>query len=636
MSKQIETRTLKWALILAFLFSRSSFAATIVCDGDDVTPDLQLAVMDAADNNEPVLLTEGTCVINSTIEICNTDGLRIEGAGRAKTILQWETDAEDGPMFKLQNSAGVAFAEFSACVHDPDNQGVTLNSFADLYNSCFDCIVNGVQECDPGNSDYYPGAPPHSHANSFTNIEIGNCTPGDGALNYGVRIKLFGERADLAKDAVNIDGCGPASTDDHEDLYVNDPDDWLEDLYSDCYNEHHSFTSVSVNGFRKSAFVIEGLNSLGNTFTDVHCDGSYVEFAGPGQALHRGSGEICVETGQNHWVDRGDPIGYQHEHVFEWAEIGRSTAGHFNWYGGSAKNISESVFVLGYSSQPVNIFGLHAEMSRALVKALAHEIPRAGLSLVIDSVEFATDGVHAWDEQFDLRMGPNEYGIIVEMPYHGPLVMRNNLIGDFLRDPNEQQTSPSNVSLLFTFSDNPIDDPGAFLFEGNAICTSNPNPFLPIKDDGAPHEYKTPLYPTTQIANLACAAHSLEDGSVLAWETMPQHYTTIDSVLLQADGTSNSMDISRLPTSHQFFITAAGESLSIGRLLGGVIGQELFILCEGQGSLDVVHNLYPATDEPGELYLRGGINWNMAPEDVLMLVLDEDGFWREVSRGANN
>jgi len=620
-----------------------------------VTPQLQSEVMSAVTNREPIQFTEGTCVISSTVKICNVDGLRIEGAGREQTILRWENPADEGPMFELQNSSGVAFSELSACVHDPDPQDlvpVTLNAFADMYNACFDCDVDQRQQCDPSVSGYLPGGLPHSHGNSFTNMTIASCTGSQSVLNYGIRVKLYGERSELADTgdvstecAYTLSGVQDLNNDgviddaDYELFYEaeyaawQDPagdDTWATHLRADCYNEHHSFTTVSVDGFRESAFVLEGINSLGNSFVDVHCDGYYLD--DPVQISGDCCGFSCIETGQNVWVYDDGNQEYKHEHVYF---SNKSTNGHFKWYGGSATNISEAVFVLGYKSEPITIAGLHAGQSRSLVKALYPDLVRAELPLILESVNFDTGGVHAWDDSPPSLLSPNTYGIIIEVPYHGPLIMRDCLIDGSLQHPDGHSSEPPNVSIYWTFDRNPVFDPGSFLFEGNAVCSSDQNPFFPVDSVGDPYdEEPLPLYPTRQNNNLICTYESTAQGDHRIWETMPQHFTTVTADNLTAENSSNSMDVSRLATSRNFFITENNSSLSLGRLLNGVVGQEVMLFCGLGSTLEVVSDSDPNNDLPGEILLGDG-NWTMEGHDVLMLVLDDDGMWREVTRGES-
>lgn len=616
--------------------AKAQFAHIIQCSGN-ITTDLQTAIDGSPSGDYFVQISDGSCQISSTVKVCNKEGLRIEGASRGRTVLQWTPDAlasGEDPMFSLQNSNGIAFSNFSVCIGGDDPNMVTLNSAFDMYNACFDCTTEMLgqpyDQCDPSDQDvgYFPGTLPHSHGNSMTNIDIASCRGVGGQLNYGVRVKLYGERANFTvppdQSPVVSLICSPTERDrTYEEMYsewLAQPDltEWEMHLRADCYNEHHSFTNVRVSEFRKSAFVVEGRNSLGNTFTNVHCDGEYDQQAQPGEEC---CGEICVETGQNQWViDHGNNE-WLHDHV-EDPVLGLTTQGHFFWFGGSAKNIADSVFVLGHSTSPIAVYGLSASGTRSLVKALVPSRPRSRFPLIIDSVRFSTDGVHRWDNGSKEYLD-NEYGIIVDYPYHGPLVLRNNTIGDCSELNDMGNCSPNNVSLHWHYVELDEDRSGSFVFEANSIASTNENPFNPLDSTQQPitDERYLPIYPSHQTDNLLTVVDD-DQPNTWTWAIMPQHFTTIEL------SGNTDFDVSMLPTSDEFFLLTGNGILE--NLQHGIVGQEITIIVEEVGLLQdrTVGSI------AGNIKLAGG-SWDMGHNDALWLMLDPDGYWREIGRGDN-
>lgn len=625
----------------------------IECSGD-VTDALQRAINqdDGNIDHANIQLSDGTCILHETIEICNIEGLRIEGTGPGGTILQWlpdDTDDSDdaGPMFSLQNSAGVAFSGFSVCLGGTEGNTVTLDSVFDMYNACFDCAHGGVDRCYPSRIDvwgggssigYYPGSLPHSHANSFNNIEIASCVGEWGVLNHGARIKLFGDRAQLKIAEIETD-CAPSSTSEADltNMYQNNHDEWERYLRADCYNEHHSFTDVSVSEFRDSAFVVEGRNSYGNTFTNVHCDGLFQKDT-QGDGLAVDSGRVCVETGQNHWVldDNANQMAHVHGYVGgniyttlpHGESLGASTQGTFFWYGGTAENLSDAVFVLGCGYSPIQIVGLAAKRCRALVKALAPKVLTSGLPLLVESVQFDTDGVHAWDQARSF-FARNPYGVVVDFPYHGPLIIRDSVFGDCPVDGIPADVEPDNVSIYWNYlSPNDESGPrGSFIFESTAISSSRDNVFVPMDSgEGLINPIFPGIYPTTQEANLICT-QTLETLP-WHWESMPQHFTDLD--VSQADYPPNTPlvhDLSRPSTSREYYLLHGDGFL--GDFASGVVGQEIVLIGGADSTVTVVH-------EGGKIDLRQGNSYEMTHGHTLWLVYDPTGCWREIGRGENS
>jgi len=380
------------------------------CNGSDVTTELQEFIEDSVTGPSYLQFTPGECVISETVKICNKEGIRIEGAGRGSTVLVWQPVpelgevADTGPMFSIQNSAFLDFSHFGIRIAEVEFGTVTLNSAFDLYNNCVGCEVEikglMVERCSPyGPDGYFPLAQPHSHGNRFDDIEI-RAGSTEARLHNGVRVRLYGRRVDLqmlddvaATCALSEGACTLSGTTDALDLAKKaySLPCWDRALRADCHNDGHSFRNVHVSEFRDSAFVLEGRNTKGTVFENCHCDGSY---GGDGDTFDPETcGMTCVKTGQ--FEDNSHT-------AVEGPEPNRFTsATHFSWFGGTAENLADTVFLLGASSDPIVISGLTAMSSRQLIYAAYWEDQPSAkwkTALLVDSVSFDTAHVHAWDE----------------------------------------------------------------------------------------------------------------------------------------------------------------------------------------------------------------------------------------------
>jgi hypothetical protein len=535
-------------------------------------------------------------------------------------------------MFSIQNSAGVQFAHFDVYIKDNEPNLTYLVSAVDMYNSCNSCEVGGDELCDPSEDDeYYPLSDPHSHGNHFEDISIRAGSP-RGVLYTGVRVLLFGRRKDLQagtpQDAISrLCTIAPEGDDDDstlsmtelaEDMYTNNRDRWNSFLRADCHNEQHSFTDVHVSEFRDSAFVVEGRNSKGNVFENCTCDGRYA--GGPDDYGDGCCGFSCVKTGQFEADNRHTP----------WVD-NLTTSGSFHWYGGMARNISDAVFLLGWQNDTSIISGISVERARKLLHApLQEQSSRYIFPVIVDSVNFGTAHVHAWDGVVGPLPKPNHCGIIIDFPNRGPLIVRNSSFGNCGVAVEDDQQTPEEIRFHWRYAEpDPVSNwrasKGGFLFAGNKLSSTVANPFS-LQDTICETDPPDEIYPTTQMSNLQCTM--VESENTYQWTPMPQHFTQ----LATEHGGTDEFDISRTRTSHEFFrVTGAG---SVRRLTGGVPGQRIMLLAETKPWIEpeIVHS---DDGEEGTIVLYGGMNFQLTDDDVLWLLMDEDLVWRELARSEN-
>ena len=295
-----------------------------------------------------ILVPGGDCLINRTIKLTNQEGLRIEGSGRDNTVFVWVGE-DEGPMFSIQNSTGVRLAHFGVCVADDPGTPVLISA-VDLYNACIDGVTVGGNPDSCSSISAVTG--PGSSGNSFVDLEIGGCHGFGSVLKNGIRIKLH----------PSFDATAG---------YVCD-----QDKEADCNNGRHEFTNVQVREFRESAFVVEGQQSRANMFTGCRCSGLIDDAEGANGFNSSCCGGTCVVTG---------------------VAGTESTSGHFNWYGGLADSLSDSVFSLGSHPDRVLVSGLQAEKSRMLLRTyVGDEVTTSDVAL--DAVAFNPEWVHQWDD----------------------------------------------------------------------------------------------------------------------------------------------------------------------------------------------------------------------------------------------
>ena len=646
-----------WTVLLTVTFSpaaRAGIPYVIECDDNDIAAVLQDILLLWPDDTYMVL-TAGTCLVSDTIEVTNQEGLRIEGEGRNRTVLEWTGD-EGVPMFSIQNSSGVEFSNFGICVSG-DEVGRTLESAFDLYNACHDGF---------GCHQYDAGDPPGTHGISFADLRIDSCHGEDSILRNGIRVRL------------------------HPDFDAGDHDSCEDDEEADCNNDGHLFRNVHVVEFHDSAFTIEGKASVGHLFDGCHCDGTAktLEEATLDQTFNpHAYGQVCVTTGR---------------------EATANTAGSFLWHGGQAEGLVDSVFVLGSGFEEVHISGLDAARSRMLLRT--SEQSDIG-PLTLESVNFETNMVHTWDfdtdeipplDWLDDELSPwgvtspvegwggmdtdpdkegesssaddaggassdaggsedspgivdtpdietseavprhfllpNGYGVVVDVGNGGPLNMRGNYIGRRGGWTSGVDKEVQNISICWagSASTNPGDDDeaslGGFVFEGNALMSSNPNPFHPVWYVGSSSvERDECVYPTLQQSNLAVMG--FEDGVVgTSWVPMPQHYTTLDTSL------TDEFSVGLIPTSHEVFRVQGDRSLR--RLEQGIPGQVVTLVGDEPHGTPTVQHWWPGLCKifgwcHRNLSLENGNAFSMGYRDTLTLMLGTDQLCYEVSRSDN-
>ena len=640
----------------------------VVCDGSDVTDQVRrfieatppatseaFSFLNGREGGSYLLFTEGECVISDPLKICNKRGLRIEGSGRGKTVLVWEPSVStlypEGPLFWLQNSAGIHFAHFSVCIGGPGGVVTTLESAIDMYNACYDCEVRSggktYEHCQlfAGDADATPVQPsptttvydgyeineqPQSRLNSFDDIEIAACGGADSALENGIRVRMH---PDLQLQDVGSGWTGRQINDcTHDDVGVDD----------DCWNHGHTFTNVHVSEFRDSAFVVEGRMAFAISFYDCHCDGSYDD--GIIQNYPDG-GLTCVRTGRI-TTDPDDSA----------ADVLLSgTSGNFYWYGGSARGLSNAVFQLGGVNSTVLISGIHAERSRALLDSRFSGSVITPFPVMVESSVFETDWIDVWEgvyvtDQSTVDQYPpeNDYGRVITFPYRGPLIVRNSVIG---LCGNPDSTTIENASIGWTYVegaglDNVLDKDiylGGFLFEGNALATTLDNPFVPENSQGFEETsfYRVPSglvdypcwrYPTDQRSNLSCQG---ADGSDVYWAPMPQHFTEVDiypeNPQLPFGGTT--LTVAETDTSHELFVlTGMGNEARVARISHGVPGMVVVLTVSGDYTVTIQSTVVTSI---GRIRLSNSTAFAMNNQDTLWLVLDADGIWQELGRSDN-
>ena len=475
-------------IVVHFLVPRYCRAAVpfvIECGtGSDVADLIEQAIYDG---DSFIQLTRGDCMVASTVLITNQEGLRIEGEGRGRTRLVWDS-TDPGTMFSIQNSSGVRIAHLSMTV----TNDLHLVSAVDMYNACIEGWIDPLLHPQVGTCfNYSPDAGPGSHGNSIHDVWIygGNSTA--TVLEYGVRVLLH-PRFDPALHGE----CGQVE--------------------SDCNNHGHVFDEVHVTKFREAGWLIEGLASVGNTFTHSHCRGVWNTFFEHGTEIpdEECCARHCVRTGRQDASGNDIP----------------NTSGSFSWFGGLAGGVSEAVFQIGQSAEKINISGLYTERSRALIVGGGDGDTIEGPGGVhIESSYFNSDFLNDWHEGSET----NDEGRIVDVRGVGPLTMYNNQLGYHL--------DPENLSLCWSDPADSGSDISSFVFTGNAIGSRYENPFEPMDGEGC-------LYPTELESNLHAKANTGR------WEAMPQSFTVFNT------GNESVFSVNRHPTSHAvFWVEDGGE-----------------------------------------------------------------------------
>jgi hypothetical protein len=554
----------------------------IECNGADDDEDIQQHI---SDPNISYIQLAGECVVDETIYITNTRGIRLEGKGRGATILRWDGDDAEA-MFSIQNSADLSFGYFSACVFNGH-----LESIIDMYNAC-----HGAPDGGGGNAcgQYDPAAGPGSHGNYFHNIGIGDCEDALGELDNGIRVRL------------------------HPDYAANPSDDCAVSG-ADCGNGRHFFDTLHVSSFDDSAFVLEGKNSVGNTFTATYCGGRIPRYGGSGEAdsfTQQNFGDSCIRTGLSGTSD---------------------TAGSFSWFGGLADLLSDSVFVLGAAPEAVYVAGLHARQSRMLLRDEEGSPAQTG-GVTIESSYFDTSTVHAWEHEEDtpFPFEPSSYGVVVEMHSAGPLSLRNDIFGHDLEFAGcEPPGTFDNISICWSppeMATEPYGDDsviGSFVFEGNAIITSNETPFVPTRESyTGEHETMDCLYPSDQRSNLVMA--KFEDGT-LGWAHMPQHVNELTSDMTEVSA-------SRTKGSRHLFRTRERQQLR--RLTDGAAGQRVVLFgpaSSRRATVQIGFDLWWWFDpiRRRNLWLPNGMAMRLGYGDTLVLVKGPDEYWFTVGSSDN-
>ncbi len=348
----------------------------------------------------------------------------------------------------------------------------------------------------------------------------------------------------------------------------------------DLHNEAHQFTNVHVDGYTDYGFVIEGRNSKENIFRGCHCRGTYATNQGQDQD----HGLACVLTG---YGDDDD-------------------AGSFKWYGGIANGNKDAAFVLGDNQDTVLISGANCEVDRMLLRAHNPDDPTfTRFPVIIDSVRFSDDAVHDWDGgTYD-----NTYGVIVDMRHRGPLVMRGNDLGRRVGSGSQV-----NLSICWSYGDHADSPIGGFVFEGNAIATSNANPFDPV--DALMEDPPDCIYPTTQQSNII----ALGSATGYRYAAMPEPFTELDTASV------SSFSVNRIPSSHTRFVLDGTGNLDV--LTDGTEGQLIVLVADDDVTVRDV------SASSGNIILNSGANYAMGVGDTLTLVL-YDGDWFEVARSTN-
>ncbi len=570
------------AVMFACFGARADTPYLLECDGADDDESIQQKILDP---DISYILIEGDCSIDETIYITNTRGIRLEGKGRGATILRWDGDDAEA-MFSIQNSADLSFGYFSACVFNGH-----LESIIDMYNACHGAPDgNGGDACNP----YDPAAGPGSHGNVFHHIGIGDCEDALGELDNGIRVRLH-----------------PG--------YAGSPTDDCAVAEADCGNGRHFFDTLHVSSFDDSAFVLEGRSSVGNTFTGTYCGGRIPRYGGSGGTdsfTQQNFGDSCVRTGLSGTSD---------------------TAGSFSWFGGLADLLSDSVFVLGSGPEAVYVAGLHARQSRMLLRDEDGSPEQTG-SVTIESSYFDTSTVHAWEHEDDtpFPFEPSSYGVVVEMHSAGPLSLRNDFFG---HDQGFGDCEPSgtfdNISICWSppeAATEPYGDDsviGSFVFEGNAIITSNENPFVPTRESyTGEHETMDCLYPSEQRSNLVRS--KLEDGT-LGWAHMPQHYNELTRVMTEVSA-------SRTTGSRHLFRTC--ERQQVRRLTDGAAGQRVVLFGPATSRRATVQNGFDLwwwfdPIRRRNLWLPDGLAMRLGYGDTLVVVKGPGEYWFTVGSSDN-
>lgn len=598
----------------------------ITCNGVLDTEEIQAAVADP--DVSYIQLSPGTCTIQGTIKITNQKGLRLQGAGRERTVLKWE-GGDGETMFSVQNSAESVFGYFSACAAEG-----TLESVFDVYNAC----VNGHL----GSCDQYVFGSPGSHRNTFLDLGLGVCWDSESRLENGVRIRL------------------------HPDYADRQDDDCAATEEADCGNDQHFFSSVHVRGYERSAFVIEGKYSTGNMFTGSHCSGRPGGFGSEQEYETTTVGEASPLS-ETIWASSFNPVAsglviedtsYSNTDHFDagvvatygnscitTGQVGESdSAGTFAWFGGLADSLTDAVFVMGSSPEAVYVSGLHASDCGMLLRNKKGDASQTG-SVTVESSYFRVS--ESFGQYYEnLMHGPSAgssglvsptiaNGVIVDMGSSGPLILRSNYFGR-IRTGMKGEEAPSNLpDISFCWSPpqqrvppyDLVTDVGQFVFEGNAVVTRNENPFTPTGSIWTGESVDLECrYPTKQESNIVLV--ETPEGNT-QWKHMPQHKTMLD--------TDEAFHSAGGQGSHHLF-TLVGSGGNLTFLANGVPGQEAVIVGSvfGQGVEDGVDAVHWSPGYRKNIWLpRNQAAVSMRPGAVLMLIKGPGRYWYTVGYSAN-
>jgi hypothetical protein len=314
--------------------------------------------------------------VYDTLRIASVRGFTFSGQAPLATELRW-LGPDDRPMFDIDRCQDVLLENFSIVV------GPRTKLLAAGW------IQNGVggtgPKADPGLES--------SHV-AWRNIRI----RGQGNLVDGIHVKLF-------------------------------------DVEKDFKNDHHSFDSVTLTGYMKAAFVLEGRNAKNLGFDRCHCMGFFDE-----QQL----GDYAIDTARTF-----------------------NQGGAFFWSKGSVVGHCEADFRIGDRNDTIKIDGVYSEKSaRMLVMPKYESGSGAACPLLLENYRFAanTPGLLPIDRE------------IIQCEAAGPLSVIACKMGSTI--PGGQ--------LRIRYDPHPA--PGAFNFLGNAIMDDGDGPVFTASPPTTPYE----------------------------------------------------------------------------------------------------------------------------------------------------
>jgi len=254
--------------------------------------------------------------------------------------------------------------------------------------------------------------------------------------------------------------------------------------------------------------------------------------------------------------------------------------------------------------------------------------------VAIESSYFDTSYVRSWDVDEGHSGLPGTMdatvGLMVHMRSSGPLSLRDNFFGERRTfDPDGVLLDKvDDISICWSPAEITGDDDeetellGTFVFEGNAIITSNTNPFAPGSQQPTGAEVNLDcVYPTTQRSNIVLTG--AEDVDVM-WAHMPQHRSLMNSI----DAKQSVQDT----TGSHYLFAARGYTGGIDYLTGGFAGQRITIIGdEPIGSGTVFQDaLRPAWMKADNLRLPSSPALKLKVGETLTLVRGTDGYWYAV------